>query len=244
MTVNIFIPCIVDQIYPNTAINMIRMLEHFGVETKYNLDQTCCGQFAYKSGYWDYAKELGEKFIKEFKNADKIISPTASCLATVKKYYPQLFHNTSQHNDLKALIPKLYEFTDFLVNVMNIKKVNASYVANIVIHESCSSTREYGFKGTDRLLLSSIRGVNIIDLPNADVCCGFGGSFSIKNPYISFALAEEKINNAISVGAEYIISTESSCLMHIQSFVEKNNIPIKPLHFIDFVAMTMGINVE
>ncbi len=240
MRVNAFIPCVVDQMFPKTAESMINILEHYKVSIDYNAEQTCCGQMAYKNGYIEQAISLGDKFISEMNNGNYVVSPSVSCIVMLRKYYPKLFYNTSRHNELKQLLPKCYEFTDFMYNVLGIKKVHCSHNATITIHSSCS-VNDYDEPNTTHKLLSTISGVNIVNLPNADVCCGFGGTFSYKNPYISAAMAEEKLQDAIKTGAQYLISNEPSCLLHLQSYARKQNIPLQILHVADFIAMALDL---
>jgi len=241
MTVNIFIPCIVDQIYPQTAVNMEKILNHFGIQTHYVEEQTCCGQFAYKNGFFDQAQQLGEKFIKEFNNGNNIVMPAVSCAVMVRKYYPKIFYNSSQHNDLKQIVPKTFEFTDFLYNIAGIQTLNSKYAADVCIHTSCSGLREYGVASPMQKLISTIDGVIIHPLKDDDVCCGFGGTFSIKNPSISAAMAKDKLENAIDAGAQYIISDEASCLMHLKTYASKQKLPITPIHIIDFIALVLNL---
>jgi len=241
MKVNIFIPCIIDQIYPQTAVNMEKILNHFGISTHYVEEQTCCGQIAFKNGYPEQAQILGEKFIKEFNNGNPVVIPSVSCTVMIKKHYPGIFHNSSQHNDLKQLIPRTFEFSDFLYNQAGIQTLNSRFRADVVIHTSCSGLRDYGKEDVIQKLLSTVEGVEIHEMHDSDVCCGFGGSFALTNHNISAALAKEKIDNAISTGAQYLVSNEASCLTHLKTFVKKNKLPIEPIHIADFIALILNL---
>lgn len=236
MLVDIFIPCFVDQIYPQTGMNMVKILEKSGVDVHYNGNQTCCGQMAFNSGFWDEAKLLGEKFIKDFLNDRPIITPSASCAGMVRNYYPWLFHNTALHYEYKQLKKNLTEFTDFMVNVLKTDDVGAEFNHVVTYHDSCAALREYGLKDEPRKLLRNVKGLELREMKDSDVCCGFGGTFSVKFEPISAAMAEQKVNNALATGAEYIVSTDSSCLMHQQAFIDKHKLPIKTIHIIDLLA--------
>lgn len=236
MTVDLFIPCFVDQIYPDTGLNVVKVLKKLGLDVKYNHKQTCCGQMAFNSGYWDEAKALGEKLIKEFSDDRFIIGPSASCISMVRNYYPKLFHNTALHNELKIVRKNIYEFTDFLVNILEIEDVGAVFNHKITYHDACTAIREYGLLDEPRTLLNNVKGLEIIEMNESDTCCGFGGTFSVKNEPISTAMAEQKVQNAINTGAEYIVSTEASCLMHLEGFIKKNKYPIKTIHIADILA--------
>jgi len=241
MTVNIFIPCIVDQIYPKTAVNMEKILHHFGIDTHYVEEQTCCGQIAYKNGYSDQAQKLGEKFIKEFNNGNPVVIPSVSCAVMIRKYYPKIFYNSSQHNDLKQLVTRTFEFSDFLYHEAGIQTLNTRFNADVVIHTSCSGLRDYGREDITEKLLSTVEGISIQPLKDNDVCCGFGGSFAVNNFHISAAMAREKLHHAAESGAQYIVSTEASCLMHLKSYARKNKLPIEPIHFADFIALILQL---
>jgi L-lactate dehydrogenase complex protein LldE len=142
MVVDIFIPCFVDQMYPDAAMNMVKVLEKLDCEVNYNTEQTCCGQPAFNAGYWDQCKEVGEKFIRDFPNNRYIVSPSASCVGMVKNYYPELFHNTVQHNKYKTIQKNIYEFSDFLVNILKVEDVGARFDGVATYHDSCSALRE------------------------------------------------------------------------------------------------------
>ena len=230
-----------DQIYPQTAVNMERVLNHFGIETNYIEEQTCCGQIAYKNGYFDQAQELGSKFIKEFNNGNPVVIPSLSCAVMVKKYYPKIFFNSSQHNELKFLVPKTFEFSDFLFYEAGIQTLNSEYNADIAIHTNCDGLRNYPRTDGVHKLLSTVRGVDIREFKDQDVCCGAGGSFAIKNHDISAAMAKEKLQNVIDSGAQYLVSSEISCLMHLQSYARKNKLPILPVHIADFLALILNL---
>lgn len=236
MLVDIFIPCFVDQVYPETGMNMVKILEKLGVDVHYNGNQTCCGQMAFNSGFWDEAKEMGEKFLNDFPNDRPIVGPSTSCIGFVRNYYPWLFHNTANHLEYKQLKKNICEFTDFLVNVLNIEDVGAEFPHVVTYHDSCAALREYGLKDEPRRLLAKVKGLTLIEMKDNEVCCGFGGTFSAKFEPISTAMAEQKVKQALATGAEYIVSTDSSCLMHQQAYIDKQQLPIKTLHIIDLLA--------
>ncbi|MEI6574542.1 MAG: (Fe-S)-binding protein [Bacteroidota bacterium] len=236
MIVDLFIPCFVDQLYPETAFNMVKVLERCGVGVHYNPEQTCCGQMAFNSGYWDEAKAIGEKFIKDFPNDRPIVGPSASCVGYIRNYYPKLFHNTALHNEYKQVRKNIFEFSDFLVNVLKVKDVGASFPHTITYHDSCAALREYGIKEEPRMLLANVRGLKLVEMKENETCCGFGGTFAVKFEPISTAMAEQKIENALETGAEYIVSTDLSCLMHQEAFIKKHNHPIKVIHIADVLA--------
>jgi L-lactate dehydrogenase complex protein LldE len=236
MLVDIFIPCFVDQVYPETGMNMVRILEKLGVDVFYNPNQTCCGQMTFNSGAWDETKKLGEKFLKDFPNDRSIVGASASCIGFIRNYYPWLFHNTGLHYEYKQVKKNIYEITDFLVNVLNVEDVGATFEHSVTYHDSCASLREYGLKDEPRRLLSKVKGLELREMKENEVCCGFGGTFSAKFEPISTSMAEQKISNALETGAEYIVSTDSSCLMHQQAYIDRHKLPIKTIHIVDVLA--------
>jgi len=236
MDVDIFIPCFIDQVYPQTGFNMVKVLEKAGAKVHYNTNQTCCGQFAFNSGYWDEARTLGKKFIHDFSNNRPIVGPSASCIGYVKNFYDELFYNSAYHNDYKQLQRNIYEITDFLVNVLKVEDFGSVFEHKITYHDSCAALREYGLTDEPRRLLKNVKGLELVEMKDTDVCCGFGGTFSVKFEPISTAMAQQKVQNALETGAEYIVSTDSSCLMHQYGYIKKHKLPLKVAHIVDVLA--------
>jgi len=240
MTVELFIPCFIDQLYPKTAYNTVKVLEKAGCKVKYNAEQTCCGQPAFNAGYWDEAKAIGYKFLEDFSDNVVIVSPSASCTGMVKNYYNDLFTNTAIHNKCRSIQSHIIELSDFLVNVLNKDYFGAELEAKAVYHDSCAGLRECKIKAEPRALLEKVHGLELLEMPDTETCCGFGGTFAVKFEGISSAMAQQKVNNALAVGAEYIISTDISCLMHLQAYIDKENLKIKTMHIADVLANGWG----
>lgn len=236
MVVDIFIPCFIDQLYPNTALNMVKVLEKVGCDVNYNPEQTCCGQPAFNAGYWDDAKKVGEKFIREFQNDRYIITPSASCAGMIKNYYPEMFHNSALHNEYKQLAKNIHEFSSFLVNVLKITDVGAKLEGVATYHDSCAALRECTIKKEPRLLLEKVRGLEVREMKDTESCCGFGGTFSAKFEPIAVGMGSDKVKNATETGAQYLISTDSSCLIHLGGYIKKQNVALKPMHLADVLA--------
>jgi len=240
MNVEAFIPCFIDQFYPETAENFIRVLEKAGCSVTYNPEQTCCGQPAFNSGYWNETRTVALKFLDIFSKADNVVSPSASCTGFVRNNYSKIFKedgfNLEKSNQLSK---RLFEFTDFLVNHLKITEFGAEFNHKVTFHDSCAGLREYGIKDEPRILLKNVKGLELIEMENTNTCCGFGGTFAAKFHSISTAMTEQKIENALKTGAEYIVSTESSCLMNIESYIRKNRLPIKTIHIADILAQNL-----
>lgn len=237
MTVDLFISCIMDQFYPDTAKNIVKILNVAGINVEYNCEQTCCGKFAFYSGFKEEAKELGEKFLKDFPNDRPIIGVSASCVAYIKTRYQELFYNTASHLEFKRLVPNIYEFTDFLVNIINHLNFGSEFPHKVVYQDCCSSLRDLHLHDEGRRLLSAVKGLELVEMQRPELCCGFGsGFFSIQHEAISVAMAERKIQDAISSGAEYIATNDMGCLMQLSSCAKKQGYNIEVVHIADILA--------
>ncbi len=236
MKVNLFIPCFIDQFFPETAFNTVRVLQKAGCQVEYNSQQTCCGQPAYNAGMWDEAKKTGQKFLNDFSGDIPVVAPSASCITMIREGYNDLFTNTVHHNRCRALQANIFELSDFLVNVLGVDYFGAEMEVKAVYHDSCSALRGCGIREEPRQLLKNVAGFELIESPDAAVCCGFGGSFATKFADISIAMAEQKVQHALDLGAEAIVSTDSSCLLHLQNYIDQQKLPVRTFHIADVLA--------
>lgn len=236
MKIQLFVPCYIDQFYPQTAQNTLEILERVGCEVSYNPDQTCCGQPAFNSGYWSETRYLAEKFFRDFSFEMPIVSPSGSCAGFIKRHYHKLFTDDAEKQALcRRIADNMFELSDFLVNHLKIEDVGADFPHKVTFHESCSALREYGIKEEPFKLLSRVRGLELVEMEESDTCCGFGGTFSVKNTDISSAMVEKKVRNAMATGAEFIVSTEASCLMNINGYLLKHKLPMRGIHLADIL---------
>ena len=236
MNVQIFIPCFIDQLYPNIAFNMVKVLEKAGCTVYYNTNQTCCGQPAFNAGFWGEAKDVCKKFTNDFSGADYVVAPSASCVGFVRNYYGKLFENSAQQQQVKSLSERTFEFSDFLVNVLKVEDLGAEFVGKATYHDSCAALRECNLKEEPRKLLRNVKGLELIEMNDVETCCGFGGTFAVKFDAISIAMADQKIDNATNTGAEYLISTDMSCLMHVDGCIQHQQKNLKVIHLADILA--------
>jgi L-lactate dehydrogenase complex protein LldE len=236
MKVQLFIPCFVDQLYPQTAFNMVKVLEKACCDVIYNTKQTCCGQPAFNSGFWEESKAVANKFIKDFEGTDYIVAPSASCVGFIRNYYAELFQDSSNHNTVKELSSRIFEFTEFLTKVIRIENFGAMLHAKATYHDSCAGLRECKIKEGPRDLLKKVKGLELIEMADTETCCGFGGTFAVKFDSISAAMADQKIHHALDTGAAHIISTDLSCLMHLQGIITKKGFPLTTMHIADVLA--------
>jgi L-lactate dehydrogenase complex protein LldE len=236
LKVQLFIPCFVDQLYPATAFNMINVLEKAGCTVSYNTAQTCCGQPAFNAGFWNEARSVCSKFIKDFSGSNYIVTPSASCAGFVRNYYGKLFENSSAHNEVKELGKRLFEFSEFLVNILKVEDVGAVLPGKATYHDSCAGLRECKIKTEPRKLLSNVKGLELVEMNDVETCCGFGGTFAVKFESISVAMGEQKVENALATGAEFLISTDISCLMHLQGYINQKGYKLQTMHIADVLA--------
>jgi L-lactate dehydrogenase complex protein LldE len=236
MKVQLFIPCFVDQLYPQTAFNMIKVLRKAGCEVAYNTNQTCCGQPAFNAGFWDEAKSVCYKFLKDFDTADYIVAPSASCVGFVKNYFSKLFDDPAILSQAENTGKRIFEFSEFLTDVLRMDNMGASLNAKATYHDSCAALRECKIKESPRKLLSNVKGLELIEMNDVETCCGFGGTFAVKFEGISIGMADQKVTNALSTGASLIISTDLSCLMHMDGYIKAKNLPLKTMHIADVLA--------
>lgn len=236
MNVQLFIPCFVDQLYPETGMNMVKVLEKLGCKVSYNAKQTCCGQPAFNAGYWNESRSVAKKFLNDFQGEEYIVAPSGSCTGFVRNYYERLFESTGEHIASNKVKKRLYEFTEFLVDVLKVTDIGAHFEGKATYHDACASLRECGIKKGPRELLSHVKGLELIEMKECETCCGFGGTFAVKYEPISIGMAQTKVSSALETGAKYMISTDVSCLMHLQGYIDKNNFPLKTLHIADVLA--------
>ena len=241
--VSLFIPCFVDQLYPTTALNMVKVLEKVGVKVRYNPAQTCCGQPAYNAGYQPQARAVAEKFLQDFEAPATvpaphyIVSPSASCVGMVRNSYTDLFAGTAQQSACRGVQGRLYELTEFLVDVLGVTAVPGARLAGkYTYHDSCAALRECGIRAAPRQLLDGVAGLERHDMAETTTCCGFGGTFAVKFEAISVAMAQQKVEHALDTGADFIVSTDVSCLMHLEAYIKREKLPLRCLHVADVLA--------
>jgi L-lactate dehydrogenase complex protein LldE len=229
MTVTLFIPCFMDALYPRAGISMVEILERLGHQVVCPEEIACCGQPPFNSGYWDEARVIATPVLQKLKNAEAVVIGSGSCGAMIKKFYPELFAKTPQAELARQISARTWEFSDFLATKLGVTDLGAKFPHKVTFHDGCHGLRELGIKTAPRTLLGKVHGLELVEMKE-DVCCGFGGTFSAKFPMISTAMGEVKCANAVETGAEYIVSGDSSCLMHIQGLLSRQGNPLKTLH--------------
>ena len=234
----LFITCLGDQFYTSTLQNMTRILEHLEVELVFPSEQTCCGQPLFNNGFEDNTRPIALNFLRAFAKSDApIIAPSGSCVSMVKHHYPSLFKpGTSEHDLAVDIASRIFEFTEYLVNVLKVTDVGAVYPHKVTYHATCHYLRELGLKKEAKALLDAVKGLEFIPLKEEETCCGFGGSFTVTFPEVSRAMMENKVNDIIASGADTVVMCEPGCLMNVAGGLYKAGSNIRAMHIIDLLV--------
>ncbi|HEX4792070.1 MAG TPA: (Fe-S)-binding protein [Actinospica sp.] len=227
MRVALFVTCVNDLAFPETGIATVRLLERLGVEVAFPQAQTCCGQMQYNTGYPAESAPLADKFARDFAGFDAVVIPSGSCAAFVRDRHPAL---------TDAGIPAAYELTEFLIDVLGVEDVGAWFPHTVAYHPTCHSSRLLELGDRPTRLLRAVAGLELVELPGSAECCGFGGTFAVKNPDVSAAMGADKVSNAVASGAEYLVAADNSCLMHIGGTARRSGAPISTLHLAQILA--------
>jgi L-lactate dehydrogenase complex protein LldE len=239
MRVSLFVTCLADQIWPSAAVGAVQVLRRVGCSVEFDERQTCCGQPAFNTGYRREARALARRFIEIFEasDAEAIVSPSGSCTAMVH-HYEQLFEDAGWRERARALAGRTHELSAFLVNQVGVEDVGATFAGRLTWHDACHGLRDLGIKSEPRRLLRRVRGVELVELPNAESCCGFGGTFSVKHPEVSVAMLDEKIDAIERAGVDAVVSGDASCLMQIGGRLSRRGSAVRALHLADVLAFT------
>ena len=239
MRVALFITCLADQFYPGVGEAAVKVLRRLGAEVTFNPAQTCCGQPAFNTGYREEARQVAARTLDLFDSdtADYVVSPSGSCTSMVRVFYRELFEDDPPLlAKAKRLAVRLFEFSEFLVKVLKVDDVGASFPHRLAYHPSCHLLRELGVSDEPRRLLRSVRGAELVELPDHQLCCGFGGTFSVKFSEVSAAMGEDKVRLAQANGAEYLVANDSGCLMHLAGLIHRQGAPVKTIHLAEVLA--------
>ncbi|WEH13062.1 (Fe-S)-binding protein [Streptomyces sp. VNUA24] len=245
MRVALFATCVNDAVYPSTAIATVKLLERLGVEVDFPAAQTCCGQPQFNTGYRRETEPLVRRMARAFEGYEHVVTPSGSCAAMVRDNYPRIGARASAEGrgeDLSdaaaSLVPRTYELTEFLVDVLGVTDVGAYYPHKVTYHPSCHGLRMLGLGDRPRRLLGAVKGLELVELPGADECCGFGGTFAVKNSDVSAAMGADKVRNAESTGAEVLCAADNSCLMHLGGTMTRLRTAVRPVHIAEILAST------
>ena len=234
--VALFVTCLVDLIRPSVGFAAVKLLEDAGCKVEVPV-QTCCGQPAFNSGDRGTARALAEQMIEAFRGYDYVVAPSGSCAGMIKAHYPEIFADDPNWlPKVNALAARTYELTSFLVDVLGVTKVDATYEGEVTYHDSCSGLRELGVKAQPRKLLSSMEGLTLVEMNESDVCCGFGGTFAVKYSDISGAIVEAKAKNIEATKAPTLLAGDLGCLMNMAGKLSRDGKPVEVRHVAEVLA--------
>ncbi len=235
--VTLFIPCLVDSIYPEVGEAMVQVLGNLGLTLDCPMDQTCCGQPAFNSGYRKEARTAAMRFMEVFRDAQTIVCPSGSCVDMVRNHYAELFKGDPQWlTRAKETSRKTFEFSEYLVDVLGLEDVGARYDGKVTYHDSCHLLRNLGVKEQPRRLIAHVRGSEMIEMKDSHRCCGFGGTFAVQYPDISTAILEDKVQHIITSGADAVVGCDISCLMNIQGLLSRKGLAVQTMHIAQLLA--------
>lgn len=236
MKVTLFPTCLGDQLHPGVARSVVRVLERLGCRVESPDAQVCCGQPAYNSGYLPEARRVATALLRALANADYVVTPSGSCAGMIGHHFGALFADDPKlAQEAEGLSKRLYEFSRFLVDVLRVERLEASFPERVTYHPSCHGTRLLGLREEPLRLLAAIPDLELVPLPGAQDCCGFGGTFALKLSQISTAIADEKIDHVLQTGARYLVGTDLGCLMHLAGRMERRGIRGEALHIAEVV---------
>ncbi|UCD85702.1 MAG: (Fe-S)-binding protein [Deltaproteobacteria bacterium] len=237
MRVSIFIPCLADIFLPEIGEAAARLLERLGLELSYPEDQTCCGQPAFNAGHWEDARRVARQFLRAFADSEIIVSPSGSCVSMVRNHYQRLFaDNPDDLENARSIGRRTFELTEFLVRRLGLTDLGASFSGRVTYHDSCHLNRELGIKEEPRALIRAVTGVELVEMEDSERCCGFGGTFSIKFPEVSAAMARRKAESIAGSGADTVVVCDPGCFIQIKGYLSRQESNVRVMHIAELLA--------
>jgi L-lactate dehydrogenase complex protein LldE len=243
--VALFVTCFNDLLFPEVGQAVVRLLRRLGHEVDFPENQTCCGQIHFNTGYRDACVPLARNFSESFAGYDAVVTPSTSCAGMVRHGYPVVARHAIEHGldatlptAVAEIVPRVYELTEFLVDVAGVTDVGARFPYRVALHPTCHSLRAMAIGDRPRTLLGSVEGLTLVDIPGADECCGFGGTFAVKNADTSVAMGRDKVDAILSTGAEVLTASDTSCLMHLGGLLSRQGSPLRVMHLAEILATT------
>jgi len=239
MIISLFIACYNDALFPDTGKAVVAVLERLGHTVEFRREQTCCGQMHYNTGYWAEGEKLMRRFVEVYESAETICVPSASCVAMIRDHYPKIARDSGDAGleaRVDALLPKVFELSELLVDKLGVTDVGATFPHSVTLHTSCHSLRSLHVQDQPVRLLRAVRGLTLIDLPQHRECCGFGGTFAVKNADVSSAMMDDKIRCVLETGAEFCVAGDNSCLMQIGGGLSRRGAAVRTMHLAEVLA--------
>jgi L-lactate dehydrogenase complex protein LldE len=247
MRASLFITCYNDTLFPETGRAVVRLLERLGVSVEFHPKQTCCGQMHANTGFRGEAFSQASRFIRMYQDTEAVVIPSSSCVAMIRDQYPGLIKEIGTeklYNQFKELLPRVYELSEFLIDKLGVDDVGAYFPHRVTYHASCHALRGLHIGDRPTRLLSKVKGLDLVPLENLDRCCGFGGTFSIKNAEVSSAMMAAKLRDVVSTRAEYCTALDNSCLMHLGGALHRQYAGVRTVHLAQILASTEITPVE
>lgn len=247
MRASLFITCYNDTLFPETGRAVVRLLERLGVEIDFHPEQTCCGQMHANTGFRAEAFSQAKRFVRLYQDAETVVIPSSSCVAMIRDQYPGLFDelgNEDLRRQFTALLPRVFELSEFLIDRLGVDDVGAYFPHRVTYHASCHGLRALHLADRPFRLLAKVRGLQLAPLENLDRCCGFGGTFSIKNSEVSSAMLDTKLRDVFSTRAEYCTALDNSCLMHLSGAMHRQHASMRTIHMAQILASTESSPAE
>ncbi|MEX1063072.1 MAG: (Fe-S)-binding protein [Balneolaceae bacterium] len=241
MNISLFVTCFNDTLFPETGKATVRLLERLGHTVDFSPEQTCCGQMHYNTGYQEEALPLVRRFTEIFSDAEAVVVPSASCAGMIREFYPRAAERTGDPDlagAVEQLIPRVYELTQFLVEKLGVENVGAYYPHRVTYHPTCHSLRIIRVGDAPLRLLRNVKGIDLVELPSSEECCGFGGTFAVKNADTSAAILGDKVRHVKGTGAEVCTAADNSCLMHIGGAIQRQRGGVETVHIAEILAST------
>jgi len=234
--VTLFVPCYVDQLLPEVAADTVRVLRRIGCEVEFPENQTCCGQPAFNTGYWNDARPCAERFVRVFGGAEVVVCPSGSCTTMVRTFYPELLSSSPLRDDAIELGRHTFELSEFLVKIAGVTELGATFPHTVTYHASCHGLRELKLRDEPLELLRKVKGLKLLELSRSEECCGFGGTFATKFADISVAMGNSKAECVAATGAEFVTAIDSSWLLHLEGVLRKRGKAAKTIHLAGILA--------
>jgi L-lactate dehydrogenase complex protein LldE len=241
MRASLFITCYNDTLFPETGRAVVNLLERLGVSLDFHPQQTCCGQMHANTGFRGEAFSQAKRFVRIYQDAETVVIPSSSCVAMIRDQYPGLFDelgNETLRREFAALLPRVYELSEFIIDRLGVEDVGAWFPHRVTYHSSCHGLRSLELGDRPYRLLNKVRALTLEPLANSDRCCGFGGTFSIKNADVSSAMLETKLKDVAATGAEFCTALDNSCLMHLGGAMHRQHAGMKTIHLAEILAST------
>ena len=239
MRVAVLVTCINDALFPDVGRSVLRVLRRLGVDVDYPPAQTCCGQPMVNTGYLDEAVPVVRGFVSAFEDYDYVVTPSGSCAGSARHQHEIVARRSGDQAlevRVRTLAPRVLELSEFLVDVLEVTDVGASFPRRVTYHPTCHSLRMLGVGDRPTRLLQAVKGLELVDLPDAESCCGFGGTFALKNSDVSVAMGRDKVRHVDESGAQVLVAGDSSCLMHIGGLMSRQGSPVRVMHLADVLA--------